>query len=270
MISLTFLVLALCGTEDDTVPLPPEDFSARLLVVDESGEVVAGARIELTDATVHTDDSGNATLPPLQGPDVALVSAQGYLTEPVPLGWQSASDPVRITLFSETDRVALHFGGDVMMGRRYREPTSGDPLLPDDDIEGGAMRVVSRLARPFAVADFRSLNLETVISERNRGEAYPGKRFLLITHPEATAALQGLQVDMVGLANNHARDWLDAGVDDTLEALKAADIDVAFEEFRGCYHGFELVFPKAEISQAATAFFFENYATFYDKYVEAT
>ena len=55
-----------------------------------------------------------------------------------------------------------------------------------------------------------------------------------------------------------------------VKALKAADIDVAFEEFRGCYHGFELVFPKAEISQAATAFFFENYATFYDKYVEAT
>ena len=32
---------------------------------------------------------------------------------------------------------------------------------------------------------------------------------------------------------------------------------------------FELVMPGAEISQAATAFFFENYAAFYDKYVVA-
>lgn len=53
------------------------------------------------------------------------------------------------------------------------------------------------------------------------------------------------------------------------EALKQEGIDVAFEEYEGCYHAFEMVMPGAEISQAALTFFFDSYASFYDKYVVA-
>ena len=53
------------------------------------------------------------------------------------------------------------------------------------------------------------------------------------------------------------------------EALKEAGVDVAFEQYEGCYHAFEMMIPGAEISQAALAFLFGNYARFYDKYVVA-
>src|SRR3546814_233257 len=45
--------------------------------------------------------------------------------------------------------------------------------------------------------------------------------------------------------------------DETLryvENLKAAGVPVAFELFRGAFHGFDVVAPKAAISQRATAF----------------
>ena len=53
------------------------------------------------------------------------------------------------------------------------------------------------------------------------------------------------------------------------EALKEAEVDVAFEVYEGCYHAFEMMIPGADISRAAQAFLFENYASFYDKYVVA-
>ena len=53
------------------------------------------------------------------------------------------------------------------------------------------------------------------------------------------------------------------------QALKDAGIDVAFEEYQGCFHGFELIKPEADISKRAWKFYFESYESFYDKYVVA-
>ena len=53
------------------------------------------------------------------------------------------------------------------------------------------------------------------------------------------------------------------------EALKEAGVDVAFEVYEGCFHGFELIMPKADISKQAWKFFFGSYERFYDKYVVA-
>ncbi len=52
-----------------------------------------------------------------------------------------------------------------------------------------------------------------------------------------------------------------------VKALREVGIDVAFEEYDGCYHAFEMMIPEADISQAAQTFLFESYASFYDKYV---
>lgn len=54
-----------------------------------------------------------------------------------------------------------------------------------------------------------------------------------------------------------------------VKALKEVGIDVAFEEYEGCYHAFEMMIPEADISRAAQAFLFESYASFYDRYVVA-
>ena len=54
-----------------------------------------------------------------------------------------------------------------------------------------------------------------------------------------------------------------------VESLKEAGVDVVFQVFDGCFHGFELVMPNADISKQAWRFFYESYESFYDKYVIA-
>ena len=98
------------------------------------------------------------------------------------------------------------------------------PQIPLDDAEKGARKVVQYLAPSFALRDFRSLNLETVVSHLSYEDAYPGKRFLLRSSPGSLASLQELKIDMVTLANNHGRDFMDIGVDHTIEELDALGI----------------------------------------------
>ena len=51
-----------------------------------------------------------------------------------------------------------------------------------------------------------------------------------------------------------------------VENLKRAGVPVAFEMYQGCYHGFDLVVPKAEISKSAWHFLLKTYGNFVDKY----
>jgi len=52
-----------------------------------------------------------------------------------------------------------------------------------------------------------------------------------------------------------------------VQSLEKAGIPVQFKLFKGCYHGFELVDSKKQISKAAMNFLFEGYAEFYDQYI---
>ncbi len=199
-------------------------FAVDILVLDEAEEPLAGAIVELPGATAITNQEGLARLEGLHGPVVSVVSAEGHLTEPVPLGWEAAEQIVTVKMLSDNggSRLVMHFGGDVMFGRRYEDPENGDPLVPVYDPAGGAADVVSHLKRSFEVADIRSVNLETVLSDMSYDDAYPGKRFLLRSRAESVQGLSSLGVDMVSLGNNHARDWLDIGVADTCTALDNA------------------------------------------------
>ena len=51
-----------------------------------------------------------------------------------------------------------------------------------------------------------------------------------------------------------------------VEALRAAGVEVVYEEFEGCYHAFDMLAGKAPVSQRALAFTFDNFALYYDKY----
>jgi len=51
------------------------------------------------------------------------------------------------------------------------------------------------------------------------------------------------------------------------EHLEKANIPVKFKVFEGCYHAFELVAPKAQITKDAINFLYDSYAEFYDKYI---
>lgn len=201
---------------------PRDTFDISLLLVDEAGEPIEGARLETRHHAVITNSKGRARLMNLSVPEMIIAHAEGYLDEPVPVGWEDSQSEVRVVMLSDGDgnRIVLHFGGDVMFGRRYNEPTEGEPLLPPGREGPGARKVVEFLKRPFSCADFCSVNLETVVSEKSYSSAYPGKRFLLRSHPESLQGLEALGVDLVVLANNHARDWGDEGIKDTIEALQ--------------------------------------------------
>jgi len=54
---------------------------------------------------------------------------------------------------------------------------------------------------------------------------------------------------------------------DYVQALDDENIDVKFKVYPGCFHAFDLMVPKADISKDALKFTYQAYAEFYDKYI---
>ena len=196
-------------------------FSARLLLVDEAGDPLPQGWAEVDGERLDADRKGVVHLRGLTRPVLAIAGEAASLSEPVPLGPEDEGAEVEVVLFASAGRTALHFGGDVMLGRRYLAPSEGAPLLDPADPATGARAVVAALAPAFGAADLSMVNLETVLGDEEIEAAYPEKRWLLATPPEALAGLDALGVDLVGLANNHQFDWLDAGLTGSLDALEA-------------------------------------------------
>lgn len=191
-------------------------------VLDEKGARLEGAAFD------PVGDAGPVALSPdgtvgVRGPTAGVLSLDGYLPEPVVL---DPSEPGReIRLYARTGptgkpRVALHFAGDTMMGRRYQQPTrEGTPVVKD---EAEARAVVAAVAPLMAAADVSTVNAETVVGDLPAAGAYPGKLFQLQSPPAFTAALTEMGIDLVMLGNNHIRDWRDAGVASTLREIQKA------------------------------------------------
>lgn len=52
-----------------------------------------------------------------------------------------------------------------------------------------------------------------------------------------------------------------------VENLKKAGIPVTFKLFNGCFHAFEILFPKLEISKEAWSFLLTAYSNYVDEYI---
>ena len=139
-------------------------------------------------------------------------------------------------------------GGDVMTGRGIDQafPTSSHPALHErrtddaryfvelaeassgtlpkplsfDYIWGDAMEIWS-----FMAPDARIVNLETSIT-RHDGH-WPGKAIHYRMHPDNVQCLSTGAIDLCALANNHALDWGQQGLSETLETLSRAGIRFA-------------------------------------------
>jgi poly-gamma-glutamate capsule biosynthesis protein CapA/YwtB (metallophosphatase superfamily) len=212
--------LGACGEE-------PPDEGIVVEVVDEQGEPVSGAEIDVGVDVAVTGKSGRAVLAAdLVQPALAVIRGDGILPEPLVIEGAAVGDVVAARVLSDGGgrRWVMHAAGDVMLARRYETPDQGEPLVPAADAAGGARRVVAAVQRAFGAADLRTLNLESVIGDVPDDAGYPGKAFLIRTRPEALAGLQELSVDLVGLANNHIRDFGDEGVVATMAALEQAGI----------------------------------------------
>jgi poly-gamma-glutamate capsule biosynthesis protein CapA/YwtB (metallophosphatase superfamily) len=219
-----------CGEDDSkacvgTVPAEAGAIATTLRFVDERGAPVPGVTLALAASEVRGAGDGRVKLTLRDGPAVGIASAPGYLAEPVTIGVGDAGGEVVVRLLADTNgRFVVHSAGDVMFGRRYEEPPSGDALVPRGDADSGARRVVEHVKRTFVAADLRTLNLETAVSDAVPEQAAPGKRFILRTRPGALGGVRELGASVAILANNHVRDYRDEGVAETLAALDAAGI----------------------------------------------
>jgi poly-gamma-glutamate synthesis protein (capsule biosynthesis protein) len=111
--------------------------------------------------------------------------------------------------------ITVGLGGDTMLGRGVAEHLARHPpssLFAPEVVE------VARSADLFVV------NLECCISERGDPWPAPGKPFFFRAPPGAVEALALLGVDCVTCANNHALDFSEEALADTLEHLGRAGI----------------------------------------------
>lgn len=110
----------------------------------------------------------------------------------------------------------LALAGDTMLGRGVAASLETRPVRA---LFGEELLAVVRSA------DGMLLNLECCLSQR--GSPWPGRVFHFRGPPSAVEALQLLGVRCVTLANNHALDFGQQALRDTLDALRAGGIAVA-------------------------------------------
>ncbi len=235
-LALGAILVAGCGTRSSSDPADPPvaavpAYAVTLSIVDEIGSPVGTASVELPGGAVaDASPAGEIELLELVQPTLLVVRAPGFLPEPVVVDRSAAGTSIPVPLLAELGpggerRLVLHFGGDAMLGRRYLEPTRGDTAIVITGDGGVSARaVVSALSPLFLASDVRSINLETVVGTLSMASAYPKKRFLLQSPPEVLDLLDELGIDIVTLGNNHTRDWLDVGVESTVDALALAGL----------------------------------------------
>jgi poly-gamma-glutamate capsule biosynthesis protein CapA/YwtB (metallophosphatase superfamily) len=208
------------------IPMRPS-FTFSLEAVDEAGRPVRGAALVTADGPRRTGSDGSATVS-ASTVVAGVLRAQGYLAEPLVLGPESDGRVVTVRLWSSRGgrRVSYHAAGDVMIGRRFLDPLRGAATARLDRarLESGARRLVAEVAPLLSSATFTTVNLETVVGDLPRGAAAAGKDLVIQTPPGALAALDALGIDAAFGANNHARDFGDAGIASTRRALAARGI----------------------------------------------
>lgn len=128
-------------------------------------------------------------------------------------GWERRAETTLETTVERTISIAL--AGDTMLGRGVADAIREDPTRPlvSDGVRAAA-----------AEADVFVLNLECCISDRGTPWPDPSKPFFFRGPSSAIHVLQDLGVSCVTLANNHALDFGDDALLDTLRHLDDAGI----------------------------------------------
>jgi poly-gamma-glutamate synthesis protein (capsule biosynthesis protein) len=109
----------------------------------------------------------------------------------------------------------LALAGDTMLGRSVADALRANPRAP---------LVAADVAEQIASADAFVLNLECCISDRGSPFPDPAKPFFFRAPPVAAERVAELGVDAVTLANNHALDYGEQALLDTIEHLEAAGV----------------------------------------------
>ncbi len=122
-------------------------------------------------------------------------------------------------------RTELLFAGDAMAGRRYSDPIWGERVLVDRSDPLPDLLELLEPMRPYIEsADLASVNLEIVLSQDDPEQAAP-KSVIFYAPPELAEALAQVGFNHVSLGNNHSYDYLQEGLDTTIEAVEAAGLE---------------------------------------------
>lgn len=116
----------------------------------------------------------------------------------------------------EKSEVTMIFGGDFLL--------SGEVLNAYKKNGGSLTNIMGEnLQNEFINADIAMVNNEFPYS--TRGTQAPDKQFTFRTDPSEVKILNEMGVDMVSLANNHALDFGEEALVDTMDTLKGASIE---------------------------------------------
>lgn len=219
------LVIATCQT---TPAIEAEGWiSGRVL--DAEGRPL-NAMLEINGQAFNTDRQGRFAIAPSKQLVYRIeVSANDYYPmrhtfSHAELTPDAALDDI-VLVERRPGRALFVFGGDAMIGRRFYDPFEGEPVLvSEDSVLEDSQALLVEMKPYLERADYASINLETPIFERPPGEAAP-KFVTFYSEPETLDALEWAGVDYVALGNNHIYDFLEPGLDVTIEHLKQSKLD---------------------------------------------
>lgn len=158
---------------------------------------------------------------------------------------EPAGDPEGQTA---SDLVTLFLCGDVMTGRGIDQvlPHPSDPRLFEPYVRTATQYVElaeaksGPIPKPVeysyiwgdaleeldrAAPDARIINLETTVTTSD--ERWRGKAIHYRMHPKNIRCITAAGIDCCVLANNHALDWGTAGLEETLDTLEGAGVEIA-------------------------------------------
>ena len=129
------LLVVVCAVTAGACSFGPEEVTHRdrtkpvaVSVLGEDGAPLTSATfVDLDGERFSTDFAGVIRLD-LSQPAAGVIFAAGKLPEPVAIG--TDADLLTVTLLDrigpDGERIAMHFGGDTMLGRRYQAPIRTD------------------------------------------------------------------------------------------------------------------------------------------------
>ncbi len=141
-----------------------------------------------------------------EDPPAATWQPPSTTPPPTPSPANTAASP------TAPQELTLAFGGDVHFMDRTRTLLDSNPPT-----------ALGPFAKQLSEADFAMVNLESAVTERGTPEP---KRYHFRAPTSAYAAIQAAGIDLVSIGNNHALDYGQVGLLDTLTSAKAANMPV--------------------------------------------
>ena len=196
-----------------------------------TGRPVADGRIVVVGGRTSSAASSSDGSFALQLTSPALVRARARGYSPRVVALAPGQQPTIGLVPRTAGSLSLRFGGDVMLGRRFYEPTDLAKAWLEPGADVSAHEAPLRQIAPLlGDADLTVVNLETSLVDKpyftgGRPHTFNQEKDLVFASgPQTATALKESGVDVVDLGNNHVYDSLATGLTSTLEAVEGAGL----------------------------------------------